>query len=59
MKRTAYCKINLTLEILGTRRNDGFHDLKSIMHKIPLGDEIELVAGQGSGKITLFCASVR
>lgn len=57
MKRTAYCKINLTLEILGTRRNDGFHDLKSIMHKIPLGDEIELVAGHGSGKITLFCDS--
>lgn len=56
MKRTAYCKINLTLEILGTKRNDGFHDLKSIMHKIPLGDEIELFAKNGDGNITLTCS---
>ena len=55
MKRTAYCKINLTLEILGTERNDGFHDLKSIMHKIPLGDEIELIANEGKGKLEFFC----
>lgn len=57
MKRTAYCKINLTLEILGTKRNDGFHDLKSVMHKIPLGDIVELEAGAGSGKIDFFCDS--
>ncbi|MBQ7399937.1 MAG: 4-(cytidine 5'-diphospho)-2-C-methyl-D-erythritol kinase [Clostridia bacterium] len=57
MKRTAYCKINLTLEILGTKRNDGFHDIKSIMHKIPLGDIIELDAKEGSGKILFSCDS--
>ena len=56
MKRTAYCKINLTLEILGTKRGDGFHDLKSVMHKIPLGDEIELFAKSGEGKVTLTCS---
>lgn len=55
MKRTAYCKINLTLEILGTRRNDGFHDLKSVMHKIPLGDEIEVFVKEGSGNVSLVC----
>ena len=57
MKQTAYCKINLTLEILGTKRADGFHDLKTVMHKIPLGDVIELEAVSGSGKITFSCDS--
>ena len=57
MKQTAYCKINLTLEILGTKREDGFHDLKTVMHKIPLGDIIELEAVSGSGKITFSCDS--
>ena len=31
--KNAYAKINLTLEILGTKRADGFHDIASIMHK--------------------------
>lgn len=57
MKQTAYCKINLTLEILGTKRNDGFHDLKSVMHKIPLGDIIEIEVKAGEGKINLSCDS--
>ena len=58
MKKTAYCKINLTLEILGTKRGDGFHDLKTVMHKIPLGDVIELCADKdGKGSITLVCDS--
>ena len=57
MKRTACCKINLTLEILGTKRSDGFHDLKSVMHKIPLGDVIELSATDGKGEISFYCDS--
>lgn len=57
MKKTAYCKINLTLEILGTKRADGFHDLKTIMHKVPLGDEIELFVAEGDGKINFSCYS--
>ena len=57
MKRTAYCKINLTLEILGTDRPDGFHDLKSVMHKIPLGDTVELSACDGEGKVSFYCDS--
>ena len=57
MIKTAYCKINLTLEILGTKRGDGFHDLKSIMHKIPLGDKIEIETKDGEGKVLLTCDS--
>ena len=55
MIKTAYCKINLTLEILGTKRADGFHDLKTVMHKIPLGDIIELNTRQGTGRIDFSC----
>ncbi len=41
--KKAYAKINLTLEILGTKRNDGFHDIASIMMKAEnLYDEITL-----------------
>ena len=56
MIKTAYCKINLTLEILGTDRADGFHDLKSVMHKIPLGDRISLETKAGSGRIFFECS---
>ena len=31
--KKAYAKINLTLEILGTQRGDGFHDIASVMMK--------------------------
>lgn len=55
MIKTAYCKINLTLEILGTKRGDGFHDLKSVMHKIPLGDVIKIELTQGEGNLFLDC----
>lgn len=55
MLRTAYCKINLTLEILGKARNDGFHDIKSVMHKIPFGDRISLEVKNGSGVINFAC----
>ena len=57
MKKIAYSKINLTLEILGTKRGDGFHDISSVMHKIPLGDEIKLdVSLSGEGKTELVCS---
>ncbi len=55
MKQTAFAKINLTLEILGKNRPDGFHDIKSVMHKINLGDEIEIVP-RNDGKINLECS---
>lgn len=56
MVKTAYSKINLTLEILGTKRGDGFHDLKSVMHKIPLGDVISVDLKKGTGNVFLNCS---
>lgn len=43
--KKAYAKINLTLEILGTRRADGYHDIATVMHKTPeLYDEVSVSA---------------
>ncbi len=51
----AYAKINLTLEILGTRRGDGFHDIASVMHKVAsLYDEVAVHTKDEPG-ITLIC----
>ena len=36
-----YAKINLTLEIVG-KRDDGFHDLASLVHTISLADDLRL-----------------
>ena len=38
-----YAKINLTLEILG-RRDDGHHELASLVHTISLADELRIEA---------------
>lgn len=37
----AYAKINLFLDVTG-RRNDGFHDILSVMHSVSLFDKITL-----------------
>ncbi len=41
MKINACAKLNLTLEIIG-KRKDGFHNIKSLFQKISLCDEIEI-----------------
>ena len=41
MQIEAHAKINLTLEVLGTRP-DGYHELRSIVAEIPLHDDVEL-----------------
>lgn len=41
MRIEAHAKINLTLEVLGTRP-DGYHELRSIVAAIPLHDDVEL-----------------
>ena len=41
MKTKAYAKVNLALDIIG-KREDGYHNLRSIMVPIDLYDEIEL-----------------
>lgn len=55
----AYAKINLTLEILGTRRGDGFHDIASVMMKVPmLYDRVTISASdapEDAGLIAFSC----
>ena len=47
----AYAKVNLTLEVLG-RRDDGYHDIVSVMQTIDLHDTLTL---EPADKITLEC----
>lgn len=37
----AFAKINLTLDVLG-KREDGYHDLKSVMQTISIRDDVEI-----------------
>lgn len=47
MKFPAPAKINLCLEILG-QRPDGYHEIRTLMHRVDLCDEIEIsLGGQG------------
>lgn len=39
----AYAKINLFLDVTG-KRQDGFHELVSVMHSVGLADEVEVTA---------------
>ncbi len=41
LERRSTCKINLLLNILG-KRPDGFHELESVMHPVPLHDALQL-----------------
>ena len=49
----AFAKINLTLDVLG-KREDGYHDLKSVMQTISIRDDIEIDIGTGK-PWTLSC----
>jgi len=40
LARSSPCKINLLLNILG-RRPDGFHELETVMHPVPVCDTLE------------------
>lgn len=42
----AYAKLNLTLDVLG-KREDGYHDLQSVMQTISVRDDVELDIGTG------------
>ena len=41
LKAKAYAKLNLYLDVLGVR-DDGYHDIDSVMQSISLYDEIEI-----------------
>lgn len=49
----AFAKVNLTLDVLG-KRDDGYHDLKSVMQTISVRDDIEIDIGTGK-PWTLSC----
>ena len=51
IKAKAFAKLNLTLEVLG-KRNDGFHEISSIMQTISLADRIEVTAAR---ELSLEC----
>lgn len=42
----AFAKLNLTLDVLG-RREDGYHDLQSVMQTISIRDDIQIDIGTG------------
>ena len=42
----AYAKLNLTLDVLG-KREDGYHDLQSVMQTVSVRDDIEIDVGTG------------
>ncbi len=42
----AYAKINLTLEVLGSR-DDGYHEIASVFQTIDLADSLSLQSGEG------------
>lgn len=42
----AYAKINLTLDVIG-KRKDGYHDLQSVMQTVSIRDDIEIDVGTG------------
>lgn len=50
---SAFSKLNLTLDIL-CRREDGFHDLETIMQSVSLCDDVEIEIGTGT-EWTLSC----
>lgn len=42
----AYAKLNLTLDIIG-KRDDGYHDLKSVMQTVSFCDDVYITLGTG------------
>ena len=58
MRLAAHAKVNLTLEVLGTRP-DGYHELRSVVAEIPLHDDVELLdAPAGEVTVEMECDGV-
>jgi len=56
----AKAKVNLTLEIFD-KRGDGYHDMRSVMHKIGLCDTVKVTVdtertGDNAGEIRVICS---
>ena len=48
----AYCKVNLALDVFN-KREDGYHDLRSIMVACDFFDEIEILKSEKSEYIDI------
>lgn len=48
----AYAKLNLTLDVLD-KREDGYHDIKSVMQTVSIRDDIEIDLGTGEPWVLL------
>ena len=53
LKKKSHCKVNLLLNILG-KRDDGFHELETVMQPVNFYDNISFERG-GNG-IQLLCS---
>ena len=51
-RQKALAKINLTLDIVG-KREDGYHELETIMHTVSLHAKVTLLPGEGG--VGLWC----
>lgn len=47
LQEGAFAKLNLTLDVLG-KRDDGYHDLRSVMQTVSIRDDIEIDLGTES-----------
>lgn len=47
VKEYAYAKVNLYLDVI-SKRDDGFHDVKTVMHTVSLSDEVTVSVKQGA-----------
>src|SRR5437879_4417490 len=54
MQLYAPAKINLSFEIKG-RREDGFHEIETLMAPISLADRLTIERGKASGGVQFFC----
>lgn len=57
IKLDAAAKVNLGLEVIG-RREDGYHDLRSILVSVDLADQVEIGAGEGIDVTGAFAGDV-
>ena len=55
LQEPAFAKLNLTLDVLG-KREDGYHDIKSVMQTISIRDDIEIDLDTGA-EWTLKCTN--
>jgi 4-diphosphocytidyl-2-C-methyl-D-erythritol kinase len=54
LERNSSCKVNLLLNILG-KRPDGFHEVETLMHPVPLYDTLGFERTE-SGRVQLTCS---